>query len=38
VVLISMSRRARSGGLWMRDVPVTDILMVVVIFEELEVE
>jgi hypothetical protein len=38
VVLISTSRRARSGGLWMRDVPVTDIVKGVVISKKSEVE
>jgi hypothetical protein len=38
VVLISTSRMARSGFWWMSDVPVTDIVNGVVIFEKLEME
>jgi hypothetical protein len=38
VVLISTSRRARSAFWWMSDVPVTDIVNGVVIFEKLEME
>jgi hypothetical protein len=35
---ISTSRRASSAFLWMRDVPVTEIVKGVVIFGKLEVE